>query len=89
VVLGKSEEIQPWDLSEDITSLSDCLKVIENIQSYEHLSKAIKDFERQYITRVLEETKGNKGLAAKLLGVSRKTLWEKCKLLEIMKEAAE
>ncbi len=89
VVLGKGDEIQPWDLSEDITSISDCLKVIENIQSYEHLSKAIKDFERQYITKVLEETKGNKGLAAKLLGVSRKTLWEKCKLLEIMKEAAE
>jgi transcriptional regulator with PAS, ATPase and Fis domain len=63
--------------------------VIENIQSYEHLSKAIKDFEKQYIARVLEETRGNKGLAAKLLGVSRKTLWEKCKLLEIMKDAAE
>lgn len=89
VVLGKGDEVHAWDLSEDITNLSDCLKVIENIQSYENLSKAIKDFERQYITRVLEETKGNKGLAAKLLGVSRKTLWEKCKLLEIMKGASE
>ncbi|MBI5588175.1 MAG: sigma-54-dependent Fis family transcriptional regulator [Deltaproteobacteria bacterium] len=89
VVLGKGEEIHPWDLAEDINNLSDCLKVIENIRSYENLSKAIKDFERQYITKVLEETKGNKGLAAKLLGVSRKTLWEKCKLLEIMKDAAQ
>ena len=35
--------------------------------------------------KVLEETKGNKGLAAKLLGVSRKTLWEKCKTLKIEK----
>lgn len=87
VVLGKGEEIQPWDLSEDMNnSIGDCLKAIESIQNYEHLSKAIKDFEKQYITKVLEETKGNKGLAAKLLGVSRKTLWEKCKILEIIKE---
>ncbi|MBI5644098.1 MAG: sigma-54-dependent Fis family transcriptional regulator [Deltaproteobacteria bacterium] len=87
VVMGKTEEIQPWDLPEEITNMGDCFKVIQNMQNYEHLSKAIKDFERQYITKVLEETKGNKSLAAKLLGVSRKTLWEKCKILEIVKDA--
>ncbi len=87
VVLGKGEDIQPWDLAEDVNSGmgTDYVKVIQKIQNYENLSKALKEFEKRYITRVLEETKGNKSLAAKLLGVSRKTLWEKCKVLDIIK----
>lgn len=85
VVLGKSEEVQPWDLPEEINEVADCLKAIQSMGNCEHLSKALKEFEKQYIIKVLEETRGNKSLAAKLLGVSRKTLWEKCKLLEIMK----
>ena len=87
IVMGKSEEIQPFDLPEEISSadeLNDCLKAFQDGSGYEHLTKAIKDFEKRYIARVLEETKGNKTLAAKVLGVSRKTLWEKCKLLEII-----
>ncbi|HAO94335.1 MAG: hypothetical protein A2X93_09895 [Deltaproteobacteria bacterium GWC2_56_8] len=87
VVMGKSDEVQPWDLPEEITNAAECFKVIQhNIQSYENLSKAMKEFERQYIAKVLEETKGNKSLAAKLLGVSRKTLWEKCKVFDIVKD---
>ncbi len=86
VVLGKGEDIQPLDLSEEMTgSLGGAIKTIHNIQGHDNLSRALKEFEKQYITRVLEETKGNKSLAAKLLGVSRKTLWEKCKILEIIK----
>ncbi len=87
VVLGKGEDIQPWDLAEDVNSGmgTDYVKVIQKIQNHENLSKALKEFEKRYITRVLEETKGNKSLAAKLLGVSRKTLWEKCKVLDIIK----
>ncbi len=83
VVMGKGEEVQPWDLPEEMNT--EAFKVMKEMESYENLSKAIKDFERQYITKVLEETKGNKSLAAKLLGVSRKTLWEKCKVLDILK----
>jgi len=85
VVMGKSDEVQPWDLPDEISgaNLSDCLKAFHNGNSYEHLTKAMKDFERRYIAKVLEETKGNKTMAAKLLGVSRKTLWEKCKLLDM------
>jgi DNA-binding NtrC family response regulator len=86
VVLGRGEDIQPWDLSEEMTgSLGGAIKAIHNIQGHDNLSKALKEFEKQYITRVLDETKGNKSLAAKLLGVSRKTLWEKCKILEIIR----
>lgn len=87
VVMGKGEEIQPWDLPEEIgnSNLNDCLKVFQSGQGgHENLTKAMKDFEKKYIIKVLEETNGNKTLAAKLLGVSRKTLWEKCKILEII-----
>ncbi len=82
VVLAKGDEIKTWDLTEEINS-SQGFKSIGNINGCERLSKATKDFERQYILKALEETKGNKGLAAKLLGVSRKTLWEKSKALDI------
>ena len=85
--MGKSEEVRASDLPEEISGadgLNDCLKALQDRGGYEKLTAAIKDFEKRYIARVLEETKGNKTLAAKVLGVSRKTLWEKCKLLEII-----
>jgi two-component system response regulator HydG len=89
VVLGRGEEVQPWELSDETDDSGDvCHGAMRKIQGGERLSKAIRDFERLYIARVLEETKGNKTLAARLLGVSRKTLWEKCKMLEIMKGAS-
>jgi len=87
IVMGKSEEVRASDLPEEISGadgLNDCLKALQDRGGYEKLTAAIKDFEKRYIARVLEETKGNKTLAAKVLGVSRKTLWEKCKLLEII-----
>jgi DNA-binding NtrC family response regulator len=98
VVLSRGEEIQPWDLCEELgTDLGAAPGgmdgampgampgAIDDTGGPHRLSKATKDFERRYIIKVLEETKGNKSLAAKLLGVSRKTLWEKCKMLDIIK----
>jgi DNA-binding NtrC family response regulator len=41
------------------------------------LSEVVADAERVAIRRALQETGGNRTEAAKLLGVSRKTLWEK------------
>ena len=87
VVLSRGPEIAAWDLfSEGMDEGADeFFNIMGKAKNRENLSKAIKGFERQYILKVLEETKGNKSLAAKLLGVSRKTLWEKCKLLDIIK----
>ena len=45
----------------------------------EELAAAREQFERQYILKVLERTQGNKTEAARILGVSRKALWEKSK----------
>lgn len=87
VTLGMDEEINPWNLPEDIYGGNNelLLHPIHTV-GHENLSKAREGFERQYILKVLEETKGNKILAATVLGISRKTLWEKCKNYGIVKK---
>jgi DNA-binding NtrC family response regulator len=41
------------------------------------LGEAVEAFERAYIQRALEKTGGHRGRAAALLGISRKSLWER------------
>jgi DNA-binding NtrC family response regulator len=41
------------------------------------LGEAVESFEQQYIRRALEKTGGHRGRAAALLGISRKSLWER------------
>jgi DNA-binding NtrC family response regulator len=41
------------------------------------LGEAVDSFEQQYIQRALEQTGGHRGRAAALLGISRKSLWER------------
>lgn len=43
------------------------------------LALAREQFERQHILSVLERVQGSRTEAAKILGLSRKALWEKCK----------
>jgi DNA-binding NtrC family response regulator len=43
----------------------------------EPLSRAVGEFERQYVRRVLERVGGHRGRAASLLGISRKSLWQR------------
>lgn len=43
----------------------------------------VKDAEKEHIIRILRETGGKKNEAAKILGISRKTLWEKINLYKI------
>jgi len=43
------------------------------------LAAAREQFEKQYILSVLERTEGSRTMAAKVLDLSRKALWEKCK----------
>jgi transcriptional regulator with PAS, ATPase and Fis domain len=44
-----------------------------------HNKMSLEDMERSYIAEVLEHTRGKKTLAARILGISRKTLLEKRK----------
>ena len=47
------------------------------------LGGKLQEIERQEILRVLHEAKGNKSLAARMLGIERKTLYEKARRLAI------
>jgi DNA-binding NtrC family response regulator len=44
------------------------------------LSQAMKEFERAYLSRVLDAFDGKRTAAADLLGISRKNLWEKVRM---------
>jgi DNA-binding NtrC family response regulator len=50
------------------------------------LVDALRDFERQHILRALRMVAGRRSQAAALLGISRKTLWEKVRGHEIREE---
>ncbi|MBI5777450.1 MAG: sigma-54-dependent Fis family transcriptional regulator [Nitrospirae bacterium] len=43
------------------------------------LASAREQFEKQHILSILERTEGSRTMAAKILDLSRKALWEKCK----------
>ncbi len=87
ITLSRDKEIHPWDLPEDICTICrESSKMGEKLSYSETLPTAISLFEKQYILRVLEEAKGNKTLASKILGISRKTLWEKSRLYGLLKK---
>ena len=50
------------------------------------LATARESFERQYIVAVLDRVEGSKTIASRVLGLSRKALWEKCKRYGISSE---
>jgi two-component system response regulator AtoC len=47
------------------------------------LSEVAAEAEKEHIMKVLGSTKGNRTKAAEILGISRKTLWEKVKAYSI------
>jgi DNA-binding NtrC family response regulator len=49
------------------------------LRSLPSAQPTLKELERDYIIWVLENSAGTKAEAAKTLGISRKSLWEKCK----------
>lgn len=94
VALGRPEEdVQPWDLcgfsacpylggtqqetcgfcSEGLTGKRATSAMLDSLAS------AREAFEKDYILAVLERVGGSRTEASRLLGLSRKALWEKCK----------
>jgi DNA-binding NtrC family response regulator len=47
------------------------------------LTETVRDAERRYLVEVLRSAGGQRKRAAEILGVSRKTLWKKLKLLDL------
>jgi len=84
IALIKGKIIQAEDLPEEVCGQPSSIQdVCKRILGSKPLASATKLFEKEYIQTVLEKTKGKKGQAADILGISRKTLWEKIKELEI------
>jgi DNA-binding NtrC family response regulator len=50
------------------------------------LSLAVKEFEREYLLRAIRMAGGRRGRAAEMLGISRKSLWEKLRQHDIAGE---
>ncbi len=72
VVLSNNEILQPEDLP--LVRKSEREQIMEEAM-IKQLS--LRELEREYVTRILAMTKGNKNKAAKILGVNRRTLYRK------------
>ncbi|MCK6461010.1 MAG: sigma-54-dependent Fis family transcriptional regulator, partial [Planctomycetes bacterium] len=62
--------------------------VAEEGQVERSLRDVVREAEARHIRRVLKHTGGHRGRAAKILGISRKNLWEKMRELNIGGEEA-
>ena len=84
IALIRGNIIQADDLPDEVCGQASPIRSIcQQIQGTKALSQAVSHFEKEYIQSVLEKTKGRKGQAAEILGISRKSLWEKIKGLQI------
>lgn len=71
-VLGEDAQIGTGDLFESISDQ-------EVTTALPTLDAFVAEAERHYLAAVLSRFDGKTGLAAQALGISRKTLWKKCK----------
>ncbi len=78
VVLSGGREIGLLHLPADVRGV----EVGEEKAASSTLSVAIQGFEREYVLRALALADGNRANAAKLLGISRKSLWKKMRAHE-------
>jgi DNA-binding NtrC family response regulator len=102
VILSGGEEIQPAHLpttlgspplnargDETATPVATVAMPPATAGEPKPLSVAMKEYEREYLMRTLTRTKGRRSEAAALLGISRKTLWEKLKSYGVDEGAAD
>jgi DNA-binding NtrC family response regulator len=78
VVLAVDSDIDIQHLPRDIAHAGDV--VLAGSPLPRPLGAALKEFEREYLLRALAEADGKRTLAAEILGISRKNLWEKLRL---------
>jgi DNA-binding NtrC family response regulator len=65
------------------TRISQSMPPEPQAREFESLHSIVKDVERRHIRSALERTGGSVMKTAELLGISRKTLWEKMKRLKV------
>jgi DNA-binding NtrC family response regulator len=73
VVLARGGDLDLPHLPDDVTGAP----LGAATRGLEPLGVAMKAFEREYLVKILRHTSGARARAAALLGISRKTLWEK------------
>jgi two-component system response regulator AtoC len=81
VALASTDVIETDALPEHVT------KQRKKTATTVSLAEVAAEAEKEHIERMLKSTKGNKTRTAELLGISRKTLWEKIKLFNIEKKS--
>ena len=82
MILGNGE----WITVGDLPHVENVEEKNQNFFSGPHdLKGALKSYEKMHIENVLKETEGNRGEAAKLLGLSRSSLYRKLESLGIFK----
>ena len=81
VTLANGEWIMPLDMFPDLVELEHPL-----VKAFATLSETRDLAERRQIERAIKETNGQIIEAAKLLGISRTTLWEKMRRLDVAAE---
>ena len=77
VTLTKNPTLTAEDISfEGVHTPSDQVSIPPQL-----LTDAMRETERRYLQEILRSVSGQKQRAAEILGISRKTLWKKMKLL--------
>jgi len=87
VTLARFEEITVDDLPEKIVAYTPSYMVVAGDDPSE--LAPLEEIERRYVLRVLEAVGGNKSVAARVLGIERKTLYRKLERFAADKRAHE
>ncbi len=82
IALSRGFEIAIEHLPRDLIAM-ELVPHDDVIHEMPSLAAAVREFEREYVLRALEVTHGNKTRAARLLGTSRKCLWEKLRRFDL------
>jgi DNA-binding NtrC family response regulator len=78
VVLATDGDIDVQHLPKDIAQVGEAARTPVPVPR--PLGTALKEFEREYLQRALAQADGKRTLAAEILGISRKNLWEKLRM---------
>jgi DNA-binding NtrC family response regulator len=78
VLAAEGDDIDIRHLPRDIAHAGDIIPAGSPVPR--PLGAAMKEFEREYLLRALAEADGKRTLAAEILGISRKNLWEKLRM---------
>lgn len=79
VAMAEGDTIRLADLPPTIRDLSKSRFRLLPADSKEGSTKKLEEVERDHILKILEDCDGNRSEAARLLGISRSTLWRKLK----------